>query len=48
MNEAGGHAKPTYGLGLYLWFTAFLLTTIAEFLKQRIYQNLKENTKRIK
>ena len=48
VNEAGGHAKPTYGLGLYLWFTAFLLTTIAEFLKQRIYQNLKENTKRIK
>lgn len=45
VNEAGGHAKPTYGLGLYLWFTAFLLTTIAEFLKQRIYQNLKENTK---
>ena len=48
VDEAGGHAKPTYGLGLYLWFTAFLLTTIAEFLKQRIYQNLKENTKRIK
>lgn len=48
MDEAGGHAKPTYGLGLYLWFTAFLLTTIAEFLKQHIYQNLKENTKRIK
>ena len=40
VNEAGGHAKPTYGLGLYLWFIAFLLTTIAEFLKQRNPKNV--------
>lgn len=45
VNEAGGHAEPTYGLGLYLWFTAFLLTTIAELLKQNVFQIFKENPK---
>ena len=45
VDEAGGHAEPTYGLGLYLWFAAFLLTTIEELLKQNIFQIFKENLK---
>ena len=46
VDEGGGHAEPTYGLGLYLWFAAFLLTTIAELLKQNIFQIFKENSEK--
>lgn len=36
INEAGGKAEPNYGLGLYLWFAAFFLTTLSELIRQKI------------
>ena len=30
LNEAGHRAAPTYGLGLYLWFASFAVTTLTD------------------
>ena len=30
LNEAGHRAAPSYGLGLYLWFASFAVTTLAD------------------
>ena len=35
LNEAGHRAAPTYGLGLYLWFASFAVTTLTDLCSSR-------------
>ena len=42
LNEAGHRAAPTYGLGLYLWFASFAVTTLTDLCSSRRPANTSE------
>ena len=48
LNEAGHRAAPTYGLGLYLWFASFAVTTLADLCSARRPANTPETAQQQK
>ena len=48
LNEAGHRAAPTYGLGLYLWFASFAVTTLADLCSSRRPANTPETAQQQK
>lgn len=48
LNEAGHRAAPTYGLGLYLWFASFAVTTLADLCSARCPANTPETAQQQK
>lgn len=48
LNEAGHRAAPTYGLGLYLWFASFAVTTLADLCSSRRPANTLETAQQQK
>ena len=48
LNEAGHRAAPTYGLGLYLWFASFAVTTLADLCSSRRPTNTPETAQQQK
>ena len=48
LNEAGHRAAPTYGLGLYLWFASFAVTTLTDLCSSRRPTNTPETAQQQK
>lgn len=48
LNEAGHRAVPTYGLGLYLWFASFAVTTLTDLCSSRRPTNAPETAQQQK
>ena len=48
LNEAGHRAAPTYGLGLYLWFASFAVTTLTDLCSSRRPANTPETAQQQK
>lgn len=48
LNEAGHRAAPTYGLGLYLWFASFAVTTLTDLCSARRPANTPETAQQQK
>ena len=48
LNEAGHRAAPTYGLGLYLWFASFAVTTLTDLCSSRRPTNTTETAQQQK
>ena len=48
LNEAGHRAAPTYGLGLYLWFASFAVTTLTDLCSSRRPANTPETVQQQK
>ena len=48
LNEAGHRAAPTYGLGLYLWFASFAVTTLTDLCSYRRPTNTPETAQQQK
>ena len=48
LNEAGHRAAPTYGLGLYLWFASFAVTTLTDLYSSRRPTNTPETAQQQK
>lgn len=48
LNEAGHRAVPTYGLGLYLWFASFAVTTLTDLCSSRRPANTPETAQQQK
>lgn len=48
LNESGHRAAPTYGLGLYLWFASFAVTTLTDLCSSRRPTNTPETAQQQK
>ena len=48
LNVAGHRAAPTYGLGLYLWFASFAVTTLTDLCSSRRPTNTPETAQQQK